>query len=89
MEIFTPGGNLSLSAITTSGFISFAPVASINEIITVTLLGGTAGTASLQGFTVHYSELPPAPVPATATVALLACGVLGLAWARRRSSQRL
>jgi hypothetical protein len=71
----------------TSEMAFFAPVASIEELITINLSGGADGSASFQGITINFSEIP-GPVPEPTSVALLALGFLCLGWARWRAWTR-
>ncbi len=62
VTISTPGGNLVLTPGTPSGAISFPPVALLHELIHGVLTGGTAGSASLQGLKINFSEIRPSAV---------------------------
>jgi hypothetical protein len=90
VTILTPGGDLVLDETMTSGMMFFDPVASIDELISISLSGGGDGSAFFEGITVNFSELP-APVPEPSSVALLALGFLCLvrarwgAWHRQRA----
>lgn len=76
--------NLTLSVSTPSGDATFLPVSGmfVHTQIDVAALFGASSSASLSGVTNNFSETSPVPEPATLT--LMAPGVMGVAWLRRR-----
>ena len=86
----TPGGDLVLGHLTTggsttlSGDVTFSPVSSLDELVTLSGSGGTDGSVTINSFTYQVSLVAPAAVPEPSTLLLFGSGLAGLAGAARR-----